>query len=114
MFFLPFTGKSLIFVFLVEVCQTAVPRHPPHIAIVAEPESHLYLSLRSFHGQRTACAVIQVVSSVVARQDLKDGIGEPERTRSFPLSEEGQNLRMAELLSLGVDLPNDRLVKLLR
>lgn len=51
---------------------------------------------------------------MVARQDLDDGIGAAERSKSLPLSEEDRNLRMGELLSLGVDLPKDRLLILLR
>lgn len=51
---------------------------------------------------------------MISRQHLNDAIGAEERQRSLRLSEEDRDLRMAELLSLGVDLPKDRLMMLLR
>ena len=73
----------------------------------------------------------QVVAKVVGRQDLAGGMGASRREigggggngagdgmmnqgSMFPLSEEERDVRLAELMSFGVDLPNETLILLLR
>lgn len=67
----------------------------------------------------------QVVSKVVRRQNLADGMGgkgvgggdgggDNGPVSMYPLSSEERDVRMAEVQSLGVDLANDMVVTLLR
>eukprot|EP00903_Cladosiphon_okamuranus_P021797 g20043.t1 len=77
----------------------------------------------------------EVVAKVVGRQDLSVGMGTSiasgthrggstgrdsggglgdGKTSLLPLSEEERDVRLAELMSFGVDLPNDMLITLLR
>lgn len=79
-----------------------------------------------------------MVAKVVGRQDLAKGMGSADGVKlggddsagrsdaalqvdgvrggaaAFPLSAEERNVRMAELRSLGVDLPTDKLTTLLK
>lgn len=57
----------------------------------------------------------QVILTVVKRKDLEDGsVPAKDREKHFPLTTDEQNLRMVELMSLGVDLPQEKLLALLR
>lgn len=55
-----------------------------------------------------------MILTVVKRKDLEDGVPAKDREKHFPLSTDEQNLRMVELMSLGVDLPQEKLLALLR
>lgn len=56
----------------------------------------------------------QVVVKVVGRMNLGDNLPPEESEAVCPLSREDRDLRLAELMSLGVELPREKLVALLR